>query len=298
MDVSVLIFYCTFSQCIIFLCEYLLVPFLEKFGITIQIRKLNYRKEYFIVIFFFIGLVCFLHYVQEKLYHLSIVLCLCTVWIIVDQCLKNSIVDINNCQKDEISIGAFWAHQAYEYYYKIVLETLTERIEIFERKHNITLYVRKFILLVPLSCDITGTLDTKDDFIEYIGDLRIDECDQGANVNRKYKNPVYKIKNPVYKIHVNNTNPITAEKKYVNNEDIYVVAEFPSPLGTLFKTKRNFLKEIWNYHRQCFIKTMRFLTKRDPFILVEYNDTASESLSNALIAAIKKENSVPDIIIE
>lgn len=286
--IFLLLFYCTFFLCVLSLCGYLLNLIVLHFGIKVKIRKLKYRKEYLGIVLFF-SLVGLLN-LDDKLLYLLIVLFFCMGYIIVDQFLQYSFSDINTCQKVEVSIGAFWAHQAFDFYYKIVLESLNDRILTFERKHDVTFYVRKLILVAPVSCNITGTLDQKDDFIEYIGDLPTDECDQAANINRKYKNPVYKI-------HVTKRNAVIDDKKVDSNDGVYIVAECPSPLGTLFKTERKFKKEIWTYHRKCFMETLKNLTRNTPCIIVDYDDSNSESLSHVLMTAID-ENREPLILIE
>lgn len=178
--------------------------------------------------------------------------------------------DINNCQEDNKSIGAFWAHQAFEFYYKIVFKDLIDRMKLFEKEHNIKFSIYKLFIIIPLTCDVESIFCVKGNYIEYFGDLPLVECDQGGNVNREYKNPVYRIK-----------------------EELYIVAEYPSSLGTLQKTKFNLMKESeWKYHRESFIKTLKMLTKSSPCTVATYNDVIDkpEPFSNTLISFLNEES--------
>lgn len=61
----------------------------------------------------------------------------------------------------------------------------------FEKDHEVIFPVQKLIIVAPLSCNVENTLTDKDSSIEYYKNLPCIECDQGANVNREYKTPVY-----------------------------------------------------------------------------------------------------------
>lgn len=73
------------------------------------------------------------------------------------------------------------------------ISDITDRISVFEKENGIEFCIKKLVIIIPSSCDVREILTKKDPKLEYLDTLPTIVCDQGANVNRPYKNPVYKI---------------------------------------------------------------------------------------------------------
>lgn len=168
------------------------------------------------------------------------------------------------------SIGAFYALGAFRSYFESVFQTLPDRINHFESKYKVTLAVRKLVLLLPLSCETHKSLEHINSNIKYISNLETIECDQGANINREYKNPVYKL-------------------SISNYQDVYIPVEYPNSLLVLFKMKKDHCREYWEYQRDSFIETLKDLLKNSPCIFLA-NDMVSntEELHSYLYSEIKQ----------
>ncbi|GBM86557.1 hypothetical protein AVEN_163562-1 [Araneus ventricosus] len=175
-------------------------------------------------------------------------------------------VDLSSSQNMEQSIGACWANGAYSAFYKKILIDITKRMSQFEDKHRIKLLVQKLVIICPLSCNANGSLEGKDGNIKAEGHLEEIIEDEGANNNRTYITNVYKIRGP---------------------SESYIAAEIPSPLSTLFEMRDVMDSVILQYHRDCFIETLRDLLKSDQCIILEYDDLNSpEPLHSFLLSKL------------
>lgn len=257
---------CTLFVSFVFLIERLLDLAKKKFDFK-NIKVWKYRSSYkvLVIICMLISLYCICNHLQSEDFLKRIVLvALISVILCLKQKTKYSDVIINDCQSDTESIGAFWAHQAYDAYYEKILSTIKERMTAFEKCNSIKFPIMKLILAVPHSCDVENLLTDKDDRIKFVENLPVLECDQGANINRKLKNSVYKVE---------------------LDQEVYIVAECPSPLQTLWKIQNILGKEKKIYHRDCFIKILKILLKGSPCLVLDYDDEKyklSEYLKNIL----------------
>ncbi|XP_054717663.1 uncharacterized protein LOC129227049 [Uloborus diversus] len=172
----------------------------------------------------------------------------------------------NEHLKDNQSIGACWAIGAFRAYYEVIFDDIVKRMSDFEKEHDIKFATKKYVLLAPLSCNVKKTLDRDcESNIEVFGELESLEYDQGANLNRTYKNTVYKITEGF--------------------DEFYIVGGFASSLNTLWhlrdtiETSNKFKRQFgrmnyleWKYHRDCFIKILEHLVKDYPCIFLKYDD--------------------------
>ncbi|XP_035214281.1 stimulator of interferon genes protein-like [Stegodyphus dumicola] len=170
---------------------------------------------------------------------------------------------INKTFDDEKSIGWSWAYGAYRYYYNICFEGILQRMENFEQEHKIKLFVKRLVIICPLSCNIDGLLSGRDPAICLVGRLESVFNDQGGNVNRDYHNSVYKI---------GDSNPI------------YAAVEFPNSLKCFKKEgDEQMSEEMRKYHRDCFIKHLKRFLEDKPCIFLLYDDeNPTKSLSEFL----------------
>ncbi|KAF8773391.1 hypothetical protein HNY73_016060 [Argiope bruennichi] len=176
-------------------------------------------------------------------------------------------VDLSSSQNVEKSIGATWAHGAYSAFYKKILVDITLRMSEFEEKNGITLLVKKLVIICPLSCNANGSLDGKGGNIKCEGTLRGIQDDEGGNNNRHLKTNVYKLCEP-----------------FVS----YIAAEIPSPLATLYEMRDVMDAIVLEYHRKCFVETLKDLLKSYQCIMLEYDDLNSpEPLHSFLLSKLQ-----------
>ncbi|KFM68069.1 hypothetical protein X975_24735, partial [Stegodyphus mimosarum] len=137
-------------------------------------------------------------------------------------------------------------------------------MENFEHEHKIKLFVKRLVVICPLSCNVDGLLSARDPEIRLVGRLESVYNDQGGNVNRDYHNSVYKI---------GDCNPI------------YAVVEFPNSLKCFKKEgDERMSEEMRRYHRDCFIKHLkRFLDDKPCLFLIYDDENPTKSLSGFLI---------------
>lgn len=143
------------------------------------------------------------------------------------------------------TIGEVWAN-ACSVYYLEVFKDFSERLERFEKKHRLidetfAVKLKKMIILIPLSCNAEGTLDKHCRNIQYIDILDIHKDAQGGNVNRQYKNPIYKITS-------------TAGDK---RRHMHIAIEEPNTLVAVKKLRETVTEEIWEFQRDEFISNLR-----------------------------------------
>nr|XP_042897225.1 uncharacterized protein LOC107439471 isoform X2 [Parasteatoda tepidariorum] len=160
-------------------------------------------------------------------------------------------------QSENINIGVMWAYSAFNAYFQVLFREWSEYTRKYLQSGN-QLDCMKLILICPLSCNIDSALHERYDRIFEQGYLTDDiENDQGANINRLYKIPVYRVGN--------------------EKNSFSLIAQFPSSLGTLWQVKESMPLHKWLYHRDSFISTLKKLLKDCPCTILEYDDTVESS---------------------
>lgn len=177
-------------------------------------------------------------------------------------------IEINGDFKDAPTIGEVWANSCTTYFFE-VFKDFTERLAKFEKKQSQTdvtfsITLKKMIILIPLSCDVEGTLD-KYSNIQYFDTLEVRRDAQGGNVNRQYKNPIYK---------VTSTD---------GSDHMHVAIEEPNTLVALKKLRGSVPDEIWTFQRDEFISAFQDrLSKQKYCCAVLLYDDLQEELTQPL----------------
>ncbi|GFT23409.1 uncharacterized protein NPIL_638751 [Nephila pilipes] len=223
---------------------------------------------YVILVDVALGLFCYFTVKFEVVETFAIIIIFSTFFACLDLLFEYDNYDLASSQNSEKSIGALWAYGAYTAFYKKILFDLIQRITEFEKERDIKFLTKKLILICPLSCNATGTLDNKDSEISKEGNLRNVIDDEGANLDRRLTSTVYCIN---------------------KQSRLCIAAEMPSPLATLWEIREMIDDVILKYHRDCFIHTLRDLLKSHPCIILEYDDLnkkQSEGLHDFLLTSL------------
>nr|XP_042897224.1 uncharacterized protein LOC107439471 isoform X1 [Parasteatoda tepidariorum] len=179
----------------------------------------------------------------------------CVIAIIY--CIDSCDTYLVHSQSENINIGVMWAYSAFNAYFQVLFREWSEYTRKYLQSGN-QLDCMKLILICPLSCNIDSALHERYDRIFEQGYLTDDiENDQGANINRLYKIPVYRVGN--------------------EKNSFSLIAQFPSSLGTLWQVKESMPLHKWLYHRDSFISTLKKLLKDCPCTILEYDDTVESS---------------------
>lgn len=154
-------------------------------------------------------------------------------------------IEVSQYFKGAPTIGEVWANSCSGYYLE-VFKDFSERLERFEKKHRLmdetfAVKLKKMIILIPLSCNAEGTLDKHCKNIQYFENLDIHKDAQGGNVNRQYKNPIYKITSTAGDM----------------RRQMHIAIEEPNTLVAVKKLRETVTEEIWKFQRDEFISNLR-----------------------------------------
>lgn len=156
--------------------------------------------------------------------------------------------ELNERENKNVADGLAWSY--YYGYLKLVLPHLEQQINKSE-KHRYSINVQKVFILVPKNCNFppNGKITAEDDRIKLDGSLEPLKISRGGIHERLYKHSVHRIDMP-------------------NKEPYYCIAEYATPLLTLFDMSNNpeaALKRDEKDH-QCmvFIRKLNEILERDP----------------------------------
>ncbi|XP_013421964.1 stimulator of interferon genes protein [Lingula anatina] len=184
--------------------------------------------------------------------------------------------------KNSMGYGLAWSY--YYGYLKLILPGLADRVKTstFWDASNQRIAPKLFILL-PTSCFAHPTLTDGDSAVQPGAHLREFKANRSGNPQRVYRNFVYKV---------------TSE----DGQDYYCVAEYATPLLTLFEMEEDTLadlsKEEKLKQRAIFKSTLLDILTRpgvkecqDACVLLDVDDApnSATSLSQLLLQAIQRE---------
>ncbi|KAJ6661328.1 hypothetical protein lerEdw1_014956 [Lerista edwardsae] len=122
------------------------------------------------------------------------------------------------CESNNLYVAHGLAWSYYIGYLKLILPSLKDSINEFNRSNNYLLNCKKtwkLHILIPLSCEVYDDLQKVDSHIQFVNNLPELKVDRAGIKKRSYKNSVYRIKD---------------EEQQMN----YCVMEYATPLQSLY----------------------------------------------------------------